>query len=90
MLKRQFQILSQPAEFPFSTQVKIVYATTALHNFISFFEEDDFDYSEIVEEQHDVNLSKDLFIVKESKKMKKKRDKIAKKMWEDYLKLRQP
>jgi hypothetical protein len=83
VLKGRFQILSQPAEFPFSTKVKIIYATTALHYFISFLKEDVFNYSEIVEEQHDENLAKDLFIMKESKKIKRKRDKIAKKMWKD-------
>jgi prephenate dehydratase len=56
--------------------VKIVYATTALHNFISLFEEEDFDVSEIEEEPSNENLSKDFFVVKENKKMQKK-DKIA-------------
>ncbi len=56
--------------------MKIVYATTALHNFISLFEEEDFDVSEIEEEPSNENLSKDFFVVKENKKMQKK-DKIA-------------
>jgi hypothetical protein len=33
-LKRRFRILRSPPEYPYTTQVKLVFALTALHNFI--------------------------------------------------------
>jgi hypothetical protein len=34
VFKRRFQIFFQPSAFPFSAQVKLIYAATALHNYL--------------------------------------------------------
>jgi hypothetical protein len=91
VLKRRFKVLRTAPEYAFDTQVKLVYALTALHNFIQ---------THITEEEEEVGLD-DASVLREdtvgrrteriiedstitSSRMDARRDDIAEAMWEDY------
>jgi hypothetical protein len=89
ILKCRFQILSHAPEFLFSTPVKLVYATTALYNFISSYEGSSLDFGDdLGGEKNEENLSGEGFIMVDSVEIKRKRNEISQKMWEDYLRFR--
>ena len=88
VLKRRFKILNTPMEYSFSTQVKLVYALTALHNFIveHSTEEEietglDIDIGQAAAEANDVDTAT---IKSTSKRMDKLREDMANDMWKEY------
>ena len=88
VLKRRFAILNTPMKYSFATQVKIIYALTALHNFIieHSTEEEieiglDIDIGQAAAEANDIEAPK---TKSSSKKMDKLRDDMADAMWKDY------
>jgi hypothetical protein len=105
ILKRRFPILAQSPEYPFETQVKLVFALTGLQNFIrqnSIESETEIWEEEIVEEATSVYTDTlfeqyDEEIVEnkgsggrvDKDKMSKVREEIAGKIWYDYQKYRQ-
>jgi hypothetical protein len=61
--------------------VKLVYATNALHDFISLHNDSDFDFlHESVKLKNEGNHSRNTFVVTDSKKMQRKRDTIVNKV----------
>ena len=88
VLKRRFQCLaSKPQEFSFQTQVKLVYALTALHNFIRIHEViDPFEQEERAMAQAqppDSGVQSDV-VNEVTPQMETFRDRIAGQMWTDY------
>jgi len=88
VLKRRFQCLaSKPQEFSFQTQVKLVYALTALHNFIRSHEViDPFEQEERAMAQAqppDSGVQSDV-VNEVTPQMETFRDRIAGQMWTDY------
>ncbi len=80
ILKRCFCVCLQQNEFPFVTQVKLIYSATALHNFILHHEQDDMEYfSEHANLKKKEGLFRYVLSVTESAEMQKKIDDIAKK-----------
>jgi hypothetical protein len=91
VLKRRFKILRTPPEYRFVDQVKLVYALTALHNFIdqhTLEQEkemglDDASVLRDLEDQDPLNLQG--METLSATKMDAQRDKIAEAMWKDYI-----
>ena len=86
--KRRFKILNTAPEYPITTQVHLVYAVTALHNFIRMHPAAETDY---FEEMFDGNEGPDLIdqepqatSFSTSSRMNGIRDAIAGRMWVDY------
>jgi hypothetical protein len=90
VLKSKYQIL-QGSKYPLQTQILLITTLTALHNFVRQNEGQDADKHLEIEEQLD---GKDNNSVKDEEDYKDKtsniramdrfRDKLAKRMWEDY------
>jgi len=96
ILKRKFMILQKPAEFSIQIQINLIFALTALFNFIA--DEDrvgdvDFDFqytsastdSEVEEPSSNRSSTAGRATTIEKVQMQRFRDKIATKMYEDYL-----
>lgn len=85
VLKRRFKCLSSAPEYSIPTQVKIVYALVALHNFIRQQLPIELDIFEEEEEEVEVEAEVHSVISTiEGTEMDIFRDKIATQMWEDY------
>lgn len=86
--KRRFRILSSAPEYSLQTQVQLVFALTALHNFIRNYPSEDVDYFE-EESRAKYATGEDLGmggnILTTSAQMNQKRDRIANEMWADYV-----
>lgn len=87
--KRRFKILNTPPEYDMATQVNLVLALTALHNFIKDHANQEIDYFEAEEDNStsSVSVSDNLPLsasLATSTRMNRKRDAIANKMWIDY------
>jgi hypothetical protein len=96
VVKRRWQILTGPPEFPMSTQAQIPPALAALHNFI--LQLDPFDLEEFHDDVIDPmpgqyrdrdfgQLAHSVANRAEKWQAENKRDHIAQKMWEDYQNL---
>ncbi len=86
VLKRRFQIILQMPGFSFPVQVKLIYAVTALHNFISKEDNVAAYFSPAKQWQKKVKESaeNDVAIGSESMGISTLRDKIAQDMWNCY------
>jgi hypothetical protein len=90
VVKRKFKILGTVAEYSFDTQVDLVLALAGLFNFIQAHEDisDDLRAVDIdlarEELEDEINLAPDYTQGSGDAEMKRKRDKIAKDMWENY------
>jgi hypothetical protein len=98
--KRKFKILAKPAEYSIQQQIHLVLALTAVFNFIAARDrKNDLDFSR----RHGLRTVIDIYdppppappiasqqITKlsEKERAKQRRDEIAEKMWDDYLKIR--
>ncbi len=87
VLKRCFRIILQASEYAFRKQVKLVYAITALHNFITGLEGEEI----LIMKMSFLMLKKKKKILlilqfsSECLEMQAKRNEIAQKMWDDYV-----
>lgn len=102
VLMKRFAITRSPTDYPFDTQVKILYAATALHNFIKRHSEDNElnGWQETEEERNErlqaertvrpnaVRVPQIEPVVEEDPEMVALRDNIAQKMWRDREKQR--
>ena len=90
VLKRKYQILRTPSEYSIETQTRIILACCVLHNFVRSIEGKHADiWLESETAQGTVSTSTQPAVnfpvgVVSSKKMDEFRDKLAKKMWEEY------
>jgi hypothetical protein len=94
VLKRRFQCLNKAMEYSFETQQHLVFACTALHNFIRSYEPNDhFELLEALAEEQRTDRQGEIDDGAEeleasinncSKLMDLFRDKIADAMWEQY------
>lgn len=95
VFKRRFQIFGKAPEYPFKTQVKLIYALAGLHNFIRqhpHVDPDDEEAEDIYEEgdpspvSHASNPTPASIKASTltSDRMNKRRDDIAAAMWIDY------
>lgn len=99
VLKRKWKILKEPAEFPINTQLKIVLALTAVHNFIKNMnsEDEDFIFSAAenielsarhVDEEGAQLLAEGRTLSAQQKAVSlrwaKRRDRIAQAVWDDW------
>jgi hypothetical protein len=89
ILKRRFRILRSPPEYPFTTQVKLVFALTALHNFIRLHNDDEKDGNWTQEEGDEEQGTTEDGSQEDGQEvgaleMKELRDEIAEHMWSDY------
>ena len=87
--KRRFKILTSAPEYNFHTQIRLVFALTALHNFIRDNPSEEVDYFEQEEENtQDPSTSEPGTFgnsLTTSTRMNQKRDRIANQMWTDYV-----
>ena len=95
VLKRKYRVLAHPAEYSTQTQVLLVTALTALHNFVRQREgpnADNYlsDISEVEEErgeESDQSIQPSIFESSNSppsKVMEAFRNQISERMWKDY------
>ncbi|CEO94332.1 hypothetical protein PBRA_000117 [Plasmodiophora brassicae] len=93
VLKKRFSLLATVPQYPFGTQVHLVYALCALHNVISDLEDHEYFEAQYLE---DLAIRDALrktrpprpqqhFPAPDDHAMKSKRDAIAQAMWEDYI-----
>ena len=88
VLKQRFRILDRPKEgFSIKTQIRLVFALTALHNFMNMHGSDPFSEAELIGEEE---LQRDIIRVEnfqrglQDRDLRIRRDKIAKRMWRSY------
>jgi hypothetical protein len=90
ILKRKYHILQSPLEYSIDTQTRVIFACTALHNWVRFSEGDRADIlleseSTLGKKVQDIQPA---IVYPEgaitSKKMDAFRDQLAEKMWADY------
>jgi DDE superfamily endonuclease len=94
VIKRRFHILTTAPEYSISTQVNIIYAIIALHNFLQLYGEDfeevqgdlpeDDSSAQSEDEEEDTVLFELNGASQDNAGMKAFRDTIAQQMWEDY------
>jgi hypothetical protein len=90
VVKRKFKILDTVAEYLFDTQVDLVLALAGLFNFVRAHKDisDDLRAVDIdlarEELEDEINLAPDHTQGSGDTEIKRKRDKIAKDMWENY------
>ena len=87
VLKKRFPILKVAAEFPLQCQIEMVYALTALHNFIcvhSSEEEDIFEQADPARTDRSGIQEPQATACTEAIAMNIKRDAMTKHMWVDY------
>jgi hypothetical protein len=94
VLKKRFPILSSHPEYPYPVQVQLVFALTALHNFIRqaahnaddefYHTEDDDNERSIMERGHTSNRDDEAEAEVEDEDMSQLRENIAIAMWRDY------
>ena len=89
ILKRRFRILRSPPEYPFTAQVKLVFALTALHNFIRLHNDDKKDGNWTQEKGDEEQGTTEDGSHEDGQEgwaleMKELRDEIAEHMWSDY------
>lgn len=96
VVKRKYKVLSHPAEYSTQTQVYLVTALTALHNFVRQHEGPNADIylsknttAEVEEPDQDAIPAREISIFEsshtaDSKIMDAFRDRIAERMWKDY------
>jgi hypothetical protein len=97
VLKKRFPILKKQCEYKLGTQVKLVKALCCLHNFIRINGGLDEYYNQAtdsepnsIDDDGNLNLGRHLQLVEPVTRIdrgiaKEKRDKIAEKIWQDYL-----
>lgn len=94
VIKRRFQIFKSVPEYLFTTEINLVFAITALHNFIKTHQsqEDIYDRKQIHAEREDQQRDNEDYIETranltkgDGKKMNEFRDKMAEEMWQDYI-----
>ena len=89
IVKRQFRILVAAPEYDIQTQAKIVLAICTLHNFIHIHDPDDLEGATDEIECRSSRRTREHYgkSITESEKKRgdERRDKIAKKMWDDYV-----
>jgi hypothetical protein len=91
--KRKFKILTKAPEYDFPTQVKIVLALTALHNFIAIRDQHTDHEFDDVEEYYDECWTSEspLTVTSQSTTTRDQmialRDSIANQMWSDYVEI---
>ena len=92
--KRRFQIFKSAPEYHFNTQISLVFAVTALHNFIQTHQSQDNMYDrEQVQAERDDRFEGDKIGIEtransakgDEKKMNKSCDRMAEKMCQDYI-----
>jgi hypothetical protein len=86
VFKRRFKIFDRAPQYAFKTQVKLVYALTALHNFINRHGATDLTYL-LDDEELDGQSAGSKGEVVDSREMNERRESIATLMWADYLKI---
>jgi len=95
IIKRRFQILSHIPEYPFDTQVQLVFALTGLHNFIRLKSVDnELEYWKEVQEdvvgesedrcEGEDCLGENVIGLKEDMEMSTFRDQLAQELWASY------
>jgi len=95
IFKKQFPILKSPNEYPYDSQVKLVLALTALHNFIFkrnreeeglVWEREEEEERERMGNRRSASISNGLDIdpAADDIGMKGFRDRLAQQMWIDY------
>lgn len=87
-LKKRFQVLQKPPEYPYETQVELIGALCGLNNFIrqeSMEEGVIFEHGPVdIDNDLSKNNSRGAISTSISSAMGEKRDKIAEAMWEEY------
>lgn len=90
ILKRRFKILQTAPEYPIHSQAALIYALTALHNFIKIHDARDeaLDFDAEVEtggaERPPGDREDNIIFGEEMELLLQKRDYIAQSMWNDY------
>jgi hypothetical protein len=88
VLKRRFKVLHSAQEYPFATQAQTVAALAALHNFIITHDPSEMSLGEDETGPDEENAWSDHHAAvprEERTRAAKRRDNIAKAMWEEYL-----
>jgi hypothetical protein len=88
-LKRRFHILRTNSEYSIQTQSRLIYAVTALHNFITEWEGlEDYEEDQQAEEKDESGTEEEdqepCSASVGSRRMNAFRDEIAEAMWQDY------
>lgn len=89
-MKRRFRIMVAAPEYSLEKQAKLVNAICALHNFIRAYDPEDANDINITEVERALprNLREDFAVdvsVTEREEASKRRDQIAKAMWDQYV-----
>jgi hypothetical protein len=87
VFKRRFQIYDRARDgYSILTQVKLVFALTAIHNFMNKYGEDTILSSDDeANEDEDMDEAAESVSTRETVNMVEKRDQIAKDMWDEYI-----
>jgi DDE superfamily endonuclease len=88
VVKRKYQILKTPSEYSLDTQIRIVIACTALHNWVRNKEGERADFWLETEAERNISNIQPAVVYPEgsttSRRMDIFRDQIAETMWVDY------